>query len=347
MNFRLPMPVFQAPDTPSGGSMPSSSASASTPSTPTPNPTAPAPDMPSTPSPDSASEADAISLDFMFNPSDDSDGTPFGVPGLPVTEPTVTPKPTTEPPAPAQPAQKSTEAQPATPSPAPAPTESTSPQPDARPPATLDPYDPGALAQHLRENEAQAIQYAAENLFKLSPEDVEALESDVVGTIPKLLGRTLVASQRNFLMQLNDLVPRMIERHGKVTKAHTEAESEFYTRWSDIGNAKDQLVQIGDRQIAVKDLVTQYAVVYGQMHPNATRKERIEAVGPMVMMAAKIVPGVQPAAQASARPSPMAPTGRPQPTPFTPAGAVSGGASPTTPVVEHPAVAMFTHSEDV
>lgn len=332
------LPVFQAPDTPSGAAPSSPSAPASTPSTPDLSPTPP-PD----PGSDAASTAGAdSSFGFMF---DDANEDPLEGLGLPATK-TPTPVTATPEPAPAQPAKPATASpEPAkpSPSPAPAPTEPTSPAPAPN----LDPYDPGALARHLAENEEQAVQYAAENLFKLSPKDVEDLESDVVGTIPRLLGRALVASQRNFLLQLSQLVPTMIQRQGAVAQAHTQAEGEFFTRWPDIGKVKDAKVTIGDKQVAISDLVKQYAVVYRQMHPQASRSDAIEAVGPMVMMAAKIVPDVVPAVASQVRPSPMAPTnGRPpQPTPFVPAGPSAGGASPTNAPQLSAVEAMFAEPD--
>lgn len=341
------LPHFQAPDAPSspatssGGSEPStsgatpSSAPSSSPSAEAPQPTSATPSgagAPQTPTPSDGADS---SFEFMFSPTGDD---PFDAlrdlglspPNKETPEPKAAQTPPAEPPKPAaQPAE------PAAPNPAatPAPTEATSPTaPTVQP--NLDPFDPGHLAQHLEQNQEQVVQYVADNLFKLSDKDVEALESDVVGTIPKLLARSFVAAQQNLLLQMSRIIPRMIERQGEVSKQHNEAVNEFYTRWADIGKVKDQKVQIGDKQVAVSDLVKQYAVVYRQMHPQATRQDAIEAVGPMVMMAAKIVPGAAAPQAPAARPSPMAPTGAsgrpPQPSPFMPAGPAAGGATSAT-----------------
>ena len=78
--------------------------------------------------------------------------------------------------------------------------------------AEFDRYDPGLLASHLTRNEAQALDYVAENVFKLSPQDVEALETNAVDIIPKLLARVFVKSQQNVLRQLANIVPTMIQR---------------------------------------------------------------------------------------------------------------------------------------
>lgn len=338
MNFHLPRPTFQAPEAPaSAPAAPNAPSSASSPaSAPSSTPSSPDTPIPSQdlPTPEPSDGADS-SFEFMFSPEGDDPFDPLKDLGLspPVKAPPE-PKPAKPAPPKAEPAAKVTE--PAKPQPAatPAPTEATSPP---APQASLDPYDPGALAQHLGQNQEQVVQYVADNLFKLSDKDVEALESDVVGTIPKLLARSFVAAQQNLLMQMSRLIPTMIQRQGEVTKAHSEAESEFYTRWPDLKREQHS------------DLVLQYARVYGQMHPQATRQERIEAVGPMVMMAAKVVPGAAPSVAPQARPSPMAPTGAsgrpPQPSPFVPAGPAVGGATPVTAPQLSAVEAMFAGEE--
>lgn len=321
--MRFPTPVFQAPDSPTT-SAPSSASPASTPST-TPSAT-PASENPSPPSsdvvssPSDGADSSLGSFDFMFGPEggDPSEGLGSSPPG------TVTPEPKPAQPAQAEPAKPAVKApEPAKPDPAtatPAPTETTSPTTATQPQPTLDPFDPGALARHLTENEQEVVQHVADTLFKLSDKDVEALESDTVGTIPKLLARAFVASQRNFLMQMQNIVPMMVQRHGEVTKRHSEAEGEFYSRWPDI--KKDQH----------GPLVMQYAAVFRQMHPQATRKEMIEALGPMVMMAAKVVPSVTQPSGTVPKASPMINgNGRaPQPAPFVPAGPSAGGGAPST-----------------
>lgn len=354
------LPVFQAPDAPgasssapSGGSEPSTSGA--TPSSAPSSSSSPAPTTPSaTPSaepqatPDAGDGADS-SFEFMFSPEGGDPTNILGDLGLSPPEPKPQePKPT-QPPSAEPPKPAATAPEPAAPAPTatPAPTEATSPTAATQP--NLDPFDPGQLAQHLEQNQEQVVQYVADNLFKLSDKDVEALESDVVGTIPKLLARSFVAAQQNLLMQMSRIIPNMIQRHGEVTKQHNEAVNEFYTRWPDIGKAKDQRVAIGDKQVAVADLVKQYATVYRQMHPQASRQDAIEAVGPMVMMAAKLVPSAAAPQSPAQRPSPMAPTGAsgrpPQPSPFTPAGPSAGGAAPTTVPQLSPVEAMFAGEE--
>lgn len=337
MRFGFPSPVFQAPDSPA---TPAPSGGADTPSAPADGSSAASLNPPSPDAGGSPSEgAGPSSFEFMFGP-EGGDPSDEGNDGL--SPPAATPTPTPAQPAPAQPATPTTPTpEPTTPATTatPAPTEPTSQTVDPGSQPSLDPFDPGALAAHLRQNQEQVIQHVADNLFKLSDKDVEELESNTVGAIPRLLARSFVAAQENLLTQMARIVPMMVQRQGEVTKRHTEAETEFYSRWPDL--KKDQHGQ----------QVMQYAAVYRQMHPQATRKEMIEAVGPMVMMAAKVVPGATPVAQVPGQPngqaSPMTSAGRPpQPAPFVPAGPSAGGGIPSTAPQLTPVEALFVGAPD-
>ena len=208
--------------------------------------------------------------------------------------------------------------------PAPAAAKPAEPTPAAAGPQAdaLDPYDPSSLSRHLAANEEAAINYTAEHVFKLTPAEVEALETNVVEAVPKLMARAFVKSQLNALEQMSRLVPAMIQRQGEMLKANATNESKFYGRWPDVKPEKHG------------DLVRKYAAVYRQMHPNTTLEQMIEDLGPMVMMAARVVP--QPP---TSSPSASANGRNPPPPPFAPAGA---GATNSSKSMElNPIEAMF------
>lgn len=331
------LPVFQAPDAPT---TPSSAPSSTTPSAPassadvsgaSPASTpASTPETPSSPTPASTEAGTGVDFDLFFGDSPDERTEPSPAPGPSPSEP---PKAEETPPkAPAQVAPAGTEA----PKPAATPETATSAptEPSQAAAPELDPYDPGALANHLNQNEAQVVQHLAENQFKLSAEDIEALESNTAAFVPTLLARTFVKAQQNMLMQMGRLMPVMMQKQTQMLQRNTENETKFYSRWPDI--KKDQH----------GDLVRQYAVVYRQMNPTKTLQEMIEAVGPMVMMSANITPSAPGAPPKAASPMAPAGNGRPQPSPFTPAAAVAGGASPTTAPQLAPYEAMFVGNPD-
>ena len=306
---------------PSASSQPSSEAPSSTPSTPSPSPTSTTPAEAPTSAPGG----------FDFGSIFEDSPSPTGATEIVQPPPQVTPPPT-PPPAPTAPVV----AEPATATPpAPAATQPATATPQTAAPqsgAEFDRYDPGLLASHLARNEAQALDYVAENVFKLSPQDVEALETNAVNIIPKLLARVFVKSQQNVLRQLADMVPTMIQRQTLAMRKNDEGLDKFYAKWPMIKKAEHN------------DLVTKYGAVYRQMHPSATLEQMIEDLGPMIMMAGRIPPQTPAPATAGAPVNPAAQrtaNGRaPPPSPFVPAGGAAPVNASTVPEVS-PWEAMF------
>jgi hypothetical protein len=161
----------------------------------------------------------------------------------------------------------------------------------------------------LAANEDAAVQFTADNMFRLSPEEIEALETNIVEAVPRLMAKAFVKSQLNALSQMARIVPAMIQKQTEIVKRNGENESKFYSRWPDI------------KADAHGPMVRKYAAVYRQMHPNTTLEQMIEDLGPMIMMAARVVPQVSSqAAPQVGRPAPANGRGPPPP-PFVPAGA--------------------------
>lgn len=330
----------------SGGSAGSDSSSApstpsSSPSTPSATPTvssppsaAPSVATPSTPPSASPAAAPASApgeaFDFSSIFQDQPDESSAAAQATPPKPPEVPPEvPAAAPPA-APP--KAAEAAPVAPS-APVPA---TPQTPSATPTEFDRYDPAMLSQHLAGNEAQALDYVAQNMFKLSPEEVEALETNVIDAVPKLLAKVFVKSQQNVLMQLASIVPVMMQRQTVAMQRNSDNQEKFYARWPQVEKAKHG------------DLVTKYAAVYRQMHPTAGLDQMIEDLGPMVMMAGRINPGIPVAGTAAAAVNPAAQraaNGRPPPpTPFVPAGNMAPAMASTTPEIS-PWEAMFRQDE--
>lgn len=303
----------------SGASSPSSSGSPSTPSggaassgvTPPGSSVAPGVEPPpgSPGSTVSDSPASDPSMDFMS--IFESPGPVFPGSETPaVTPPAATP--TAAPPV--APAPEATPAAVQPPAAAPAgpgdggqqPAGATPSQPSGQSPA-LDPYDPAGLAIAVQQNEQATVDHVASTLFQLSNEDVQALETDIVGTIPKLMARAFVKTQVNQLMQLARIIPEMVRRSSENLRTHTQNEDAFYTKWPQINRQTHG------------DLVRRYGITYRSMNPQATKEQMMEDLGPLVMMAAKIpltaapaTPTAQPHANGAVRPAH-------QPTPFSPA----------------------------
>lgn len=320
----VPQVCFAVPNEGAGGGAPAPAAT----STPAPSAAPAAPSSPAaapSPAPSAAPSGapaapsgnpETIEAPFDF-------GTVLGgedetIPASP--EPTVAPvvPPVVAPVVPPVAAEAPKPGQPAAPlavSPPPPP-----PAQDTSPP--LDPAQPKSLADAILQNESAIVDNLATTMFKLSPEDIEALNENAVEVIPKLMARSFVRSQHNMLTQMANTVPRMIEGYLKVTKRNEENAGKFYSRWTNIKREEHG------------PLVDKYAHNYRQLNPTATLETMIEDVGMMVMMAAKL-PQVAAPGVAAAAPHPMAAATNgsrpPQPTPFVPA---SGGPGAPQPAAE-------------
>jgi len=123
----------------------------------------------------------------------------------------------------------------------------------------------------FKNNQTQLSDWAGANLFNLSSQDAEALETDAVGTIPKLMGKVYAQSMASAANLIRSLVPQMIEtgvsaQQGRVQRAN-EALSEFY-------QANPHLS--ADRHGAAVD---RWAKSFRAANPQASRKDAIAFVG--------------------------------------------------------------------
>lgn len=333
-NRLLNAACFSPPDVPgsapSGGSTPTpaSTSPASAPAPAVSTPTA-APASSPTPAPASAAPAaepatpteEAFNFETVLagNGDDLPQETVVPAAAAPAAAPVVPPvvPPVVAPAAPQQVEPVVPPVQPAPAAAAPAPT-------GASPPLTS--ADPDGLAAAITANENTIIQHVAETMFVLSPEEREALETDMFTAIPKLMAKAFVKNQHNMLKQIAQSVPRMIEHHSSVVKRNAENSDKFYSRWKDVLNKEDH-----------GQTVNKFAFTFRQMHPNATLEQMIEDVGTMVMVAAKIPATGQPAAPAAPAPGVAfqpAPGVSPQPAPFSPA--VGGGSGVPASPEENP-----------
>jgi hypothetical protein len=331
------------PDGPAAGATPSPTSSSS------PPPTSPSGGAPSSVAPgvepppgapgstvQDSTPSDSTS-DFMSifeGPSDAAPVFPGSDSADPVVTPVVTPPPAAAPaPTPAPPATPAVTAPAvggeATPGDGGQP-QAVTPQPSDKSPV-LDPYDPAGLARAIQSNEQATIDYVAQSMFQLSPEDAQALESDVIGTVPKLFAKAFVKSQVNQLMQLANIIPEMVRRATSDMRNHTQNEDAFYSKWPQIDRQKHG------------DLVKRFGITYRQLNPTVSRDEMIEHVGQLVLMAAKLPVTASPTGTPTAQPQNGAARAAHQPSPFTPAlpGPAANVQQPELSAVE----AMFAPRE--
>lgn len=328
--INLPLPCY-APEGEGGGGASGPSSTPSSPSgsagTPSSSPSGAASSPGSgasatthTPAPDSAAPAASSS------PSDAEDefaglGSASDVfdddfqPPAEVAPPAVTPPAEAAPAEPLAPAAAATPGE-VTPQPASQPTGQPA---TTSPPFSLD--EPGKIAQALAQGEEELVAHLAANEFKLSEKDLEALGEDAPAHIPNLLARVYLKSQVNLMRQMDQVVPRLIQKQVQTMRRSMEAENAFYSAWPQLDRTKHA------------PLVQQYATLFRQANPQATREQMIQALGPIVMHAAKIDPNARPANGAAGAPHLRTP-----PQPFRPA--TPGAAAMPQPQEENPFAGM-------
>lgn len=270
------------PSSPSG--VPNSGSSASEPVPPAPSPESGTGSPPAT----------DVDDPFGFIAALGDDELPGSAPEAPSASPTPAPEPEVPAPVPAA-------AKPPTPT---APEPKTPEPAKVEPPATpgtsppLDLSEPAALALAMQENSDAVLQEFAEKYFKLSPEDVEAMESDLVAATPRLAAKIMFQSQQATLNMLARILPAMLTKHQSATKQNEANANRFYDRWKDVGITREKHGA----------MVTRTAQLYRELNPQATLEQMIEDLGPIVVQQAKLAP-----------PAPTSTTPMVKPAPFVPA----------------------------
>jgi len=155
-----------------------------------------------------------------------------------------------------------------------------------------DPADPHSLARGLVEHEAAALESLAK-VFALGPAEIEALETDFAGSMPKLLAKAALFSQTQFLAQLGNILPQMLQRQQQQTQKHQENASRFYQAWPGIDQTKHG------------EVVNQLGIRYRKMFPEATLDQMIEQLGPLVLTAIGAQPTTMQRAPQASQPGPV------------------------------------------
>lgn len=255
--MRIPglIQIVYAPDE-GGGSAPSGGNSSSTAaSTPAAAPSAPsggeaAPSTPaSSPSPASSApegrdDFGNLGLDFG-----ELEELPRDVPPATAT-PAPTPAPVQQPPAAATPAPQQ---------PAPAQAQPPAAQSGQQEPPAPSPAEPKTLVEQMDANREALVAHIAQEVFAISKEEAEALETDIVGNLPKMQARVFYQTMRAVHNLMASMVPEAIEKHSSVTRARDETEKAFYGKFTglDKGKHHSDVVQFAKTFRAVNPAVTQ------------------------------------------------------------------------------------------
>lgn len=135
--------------------------------------------------------------------------------------------------------------------------------------------------------------WLSQNLYALSEEERNALDTDAVGAIPGLLSRVHLESAKNTMSLIQSLVPKMVQEGVQNAlqgqKKAGEAMSEFFAAWP------------GLNQREHGQLVDQFAKMFRSANPKASRQDAIKFVGAAIHAHLGLMPqqrqanGTQPA----------------------------------------------------
>lgn len=211
------------------------------------------------------------------------------------------------------------------PTPQPAAPAAVSPaQPAQQPPAAAEPE---SVLQQLEVNKDALIAAIAQEQFTLTPEDIQTMGTDANAVIPKLAAKVYYMASVNALRQMANFqnqLPQMFDRFMKVRDANAKVEGRFYELHPNIKREN------ADHAAKVRE----FAAVYRQANPGMEQEAFLKSVGQMVMQHF----GLTAAPATSAPPVPGAPPAGPGtvtvlPAAFQPA---TPGARPQLPAAPGP-----------
>lgn len=213
-------------------------------------------------------------------------------------------------PAAGQPAQPAQPAPPAVSPAAPAPAQPP-PAEGATPPQQTDLergiVTPDSILQAMDrpESGSQLVDWLSDNVYKLSDAEKQALDTDAVGAIPRIMSRVHLETTKNSVKLIRDLIPSMVERAIRETTERTtkgrEAMDAFFGEFPGL-----------QRNVANERLVNQFARAFRQMNPTAPRADAIKFVGSSLHAHLGVSPQTRSAANGAGSPAPKTP-------PFAPA----------------------------
>lgn len=172
-----------------------------------------------------------------------------------------------------------------------------------------------SLLEELSKNREALISHLAETRFKPTKEESDLLDTDATAGIAKIAARVYYEAATSTMQQLQkfvqDQLPSLIDQHASSTNNIRDAENDFYKEWPNLSKEADDKV------------VAQYASIYRQANPQASRKEAIEKVGQIVSTILGKPKGAV-----------TAPKSNGSPRPFTPASGAARVVSQALPAVE-------------
>lgn len=162
----------------------------------------------------------------------------------------------------------------------PAPTLAAAPQP-AAPPATPEQGTPPSPGEQTFEQHRAQFLPQLEQLYQLTPEQVEQIRTNPEQVLPKLAAQLHYEVQLAAHNSIASILPQMIQLHQQQTAAHTEYENRFYGQFPALKSAV-----AADK--AKEQTIIQSIRAFKHANPKASEEEVRNGAGLLAMMALKL-----------------------------------------------------------
>lgn len=169
-----------------------------------------------------------------------------------------------------------------------------------------------ALDNAIQASRDKVIQTVAEQTYKLSQDELNAIQEEPERVIPQLLARVHVNAVQGVIRHVAQQMPAVVGAIMQAREQTSKLESDFFKAWPQLDKAKHgaDIMKVGQ--------------VFRQLNPNATFNEFVRHVGAQVVLTHGL--HLQQATQQQ-----QAPAARPQAQPaFQPAG-IGRSSAPAAP----------------
>lgn len=116
----------------------------------------------------------------------------------------------------------------------------------------------------------------AEHHYRLTEEDVTALNENPAAYIPKAMSRVYLDCISASFQQFVNYLPRMVNQVLEMKEATKKQEDQFFAAWPDLKEHRDTVLRLG--------------VAYRQSNPAASTEDFVNEVGAQSMVALRLVP---------------------------------------------------------
>lgn len=150
-------------------------------------------------------------------------------------------------------------------------------QPEEKKPVEPEtPPEPTDLNAQYKEFFARSIDALEKEVYQLSPEEAEALDTSPSEYAPKFAARLHMQVLTGVVTQMTNMMPVLMEHFGSQRSAEQEAENAFYTKYSQFKPQEHG------------ETIERLATAYRQQNPKATMEQAMDEVAAMAMVTLRL-----------------------------------------------------------